>query len=86
MSVVTQSTRGWVLDARSLIDQGYSRCTQWKGGKNTHLTCCFKKQCFQISKGYYSATISAPAEGGDTELQQKDKPTKVKLQSLVFIC
>ncbi|CAK6970218.1 N(6)-adenine-specific methyltransferase METTL4 isoform X2 [Scomber scombrus] len=77
MSVVAQSTRGWVLDARSLIDEGYSPCTRRKGETNTHLTCFFKKQCFHISKSHYRETVSAAAEGGDTELLQKDdKPTK----------
>ncbi|XP_053198141.1 uncharacterized protein LOC128382169, partial [Scomber japonicus] len=77
MSVVAQSTRGWVLDARSLIDEGYSACTRRKGETNINLTCCFKKRCFQMSKSYYRETVSAAAEGGDTELLQKDdKPTK----------
>ncbi|XP_044196288.1 N(6)-adenine-specific methyltransferase METTL4 isoform X1 [Thunnus albacares] len=77
MSVVAQSTQGCVLNARALIDRGYSRCTRWKGEKNTHVTCCFKRQCFQISKSHYNLNASAAVDAGNTEMLQKaDKTSK----------
>ncbi|XP_018549174.1 N(6)-adenine-specific methyltransferase METTL4 isoform X2 [Lates calcarifer] len=77
MAVVVRSGQGWVLDARSLIDQGYSRCIQWRNGEKSHVKCCFKRQCFQISKSYYGVNVGAAVDGGNTEmLQNINKPSK----------
>nr|QNQ79773.1 mettl4 [Siniperca chuatsi] len=77
MSVVVQNTQGWVLDAGSLIDQGYSRCIRFKDNQKSHVRCRFKGQCFQILKSHYSARTSAAVDRGNTDMLQKtDKPTK----------
>ncbi|KAM7390301.1 hypothetical protein PAMA_008463 [Pampus argenteus] len=76
MSVVTQSTRGCVLDARALIDQGYSRCARWKGANKTHVTCRFKRRCFQVSKSHYGDNTGAAVDGNTEMLQKADKPPK----------
>lgn len=77
MSVVVLNTQGWVLDAHSLIDQGYSRCIRLKIYKS-HLKCRFKRQCFQTVKSHYSVTASAAVGGGSSDILQKtDKPSKV---------
>ncbi|KAM7369793.1 hypothetical protein PAMP_011084 [Pampus punctatissimus] len=76
MSVVTRGTRGCVLDARALIDQGYSRCARWKGAKKAHVTCCFKMQCFQVSKSHYGDNTRAAVDGNTDMLQKADKPSK----------
>lgn len=79
MSVLVQSTQGCVLDALSLIDQGYLRCIRWRGAQKSHARCCFKRQCYQVLKSYYTVTASAsPHEGNTDMLQRNDKPTKVK--------
>lgn len=76
MSVVFENTKGCVLDPRSLIDRGYSRCIRWRDDQKSHVKCCFKRQCFQITKSHYSVTMDA----GNAELVQKTdfKPAKVK--------
>ncbi|XP_070784535.1 N(6)-adenine-specific methyltransferase METTL4 [Enoplosus armatus] len=77
MSVVVQNTQGWVLDACSLIDQGYSPCVRFKDNQKSHVRCRFKRQCFQILKSHYSVSASAAVDGGNTDMLQKtDKPPK----------
>ncbi|XP_011606311.2 methyltransferase-like protein 4 [Takifugu rubripes] len=71
MSVVAQHTEGWVLDAGSLIDRGCSRCIRFKDHKQTSVSCHFKKQCFNVYKGYGSVNSSAAANGGNTDVLQK---------------
>ncbi|XP_042366538.1 N(6)-adenine-specific methyltransferase METTL4 [Plectropomus leopardus] len=76
MSVVVVNTRGWVLDARALIDQGYSRCIRLRDdNQKLHVKCLFKRHCFQILKSHYSE--SAAVDGGNADVLQKaDKPSK----------
>ncbi|XP_037613573.1 N(6)-adenine-specific methyltransferase METTL4 [Sebastes umbrosus] len=75
MSVVVQNKQGSVLDARSLIDQGYSRCIRLRDSK--HVRCCFKRQCFQVLSSHYSVSSSAAVEAGNKDVLQKtDKPPK----------
>ncbi|KAF1373131.1 hypothetical protein PFLUV_G00257140 [Perca fluviatilis] len=76
MAVVVLNTQGWVLDARSLIDQGYSRCIRFiNNNQKSHINCLFKRQCFQNVKSHYSA--SDAVDGGNTDMLQKtDKPSK----------
>lgn len=82
MSVVAHNTAGWVLDAGSLIDRGYSRCTRVKDHQQTSASCRFKKQCFSVCKGYGSVNSSAAANGGNADVLHKtDKLPKVKLAS-----
>lgn len=70
MSVVAQSALGWVLDARSLIDQSYSRCTRWTEKKDTSLVkCSFKRQCFQMLKSHFSVKCAAASK--DAEMSRK---------------
>ncbi|XP_059182786.1 N(6)-adenine-specific methyltransferase METTL4 isoform X2 [Centropristis striata] len=80
MSVVVESTQGWVLDARSLIDQGYSRCIRLRNHNNqkSHVKCRFKRQCFQVLKSHCNVSASAAAvEGGNADMLQKtDKQSK----------
>ncbi|XP_031705701.1 N(6)-adenine-specific DNA methyltransferase METTL4 isoform X2 [Anarrhichthys ocellatus] len=77
MSVVVRSTRGWVLDARSLIDEGYSRCLRLRDNQKSHVKCRFKSQCFQILKSHYSVSASAAVDEGSTDMLQKtDKASK----------
>ncbi|KAF3703697.1 Methyltransferase-like protein 4 [Channa argus] len=77
MSVVVQNSRGWVLDARSLIDQGCERCVRYKDNYKSHVKCCFKKQCFQILQSHYSVNASAVLENGNEGVVQKTvKPSK----------
>lgn len=78
MSVLVQSSHGWVLDARSFIDQGYTRCIRCKNNQKSRVKCCFKRQYFYIVKSHNSVNKSAAADGGNTEpLQKTDKPPKV---------
>ncbi|KAM3843328.1 N(6)-adenine-specific methyltransferase METTL4 [Diretmus argenteus] len=58
MAVVFENTTGWVLDACSLIDRGHSRCIQWREGQQSHIKCCFKRQCFEVLKSHFSAESS----------------------------
>ncbi|XP_049912022.1 N(6)-adenine-specific methyltransferase METTL4 [Epinephelus moara] len=78
MSVVAVCTRGWVVDARSLIDRGYSRCIRLTDkNQKTHVKCRFKRQCFQILTSHYSERASAALDGGNTDtLQRADRPSK----------
>lgn len=79
MSVVVHNTEGWVLDACSLINQGYSRCVRFKDHKQTNVRGSFKKQCFNVLKSYCSVNKSAVSVGGNASVLQKtDKPSKVK--------
>ncbi|KAF0024927.1 hypothetical protein F2P81_021808 [Scophthalmus maximus] len=71
MAVVVQSSRGWVLDACSLIDQEYSRCIRWRDNQKSHIKCHFKRQCFQISKSHDSVKATATVDGGNSDMQQK---------------
>lgn len=77
MSVLVQSSQGWALDARSLIDQGYPRCIRFKDQQKSHVKCRFKRQCFQILKSHYSVSARAAVGGGNTDMLKTDKPTKV---------
>lgn len=87
MSVKVDNTEGWVLDAGSLIDRGYSRCIRFKDHKKTFIKCHFKKQCFNVCKSYGFVSSSAAADGGNTDVLQKtDKPTKVKLSFRQRLC
>ncbi|KAJ0059717.1 hypothetical protein NL108_011192, partial [Boleophthalmus pectinirostris] len=54
MAVVAQNASGWVLDARSLFAQSYSRCIWGTGGHKTLVTCTFKSQCFQTERSHVS--------------------------------
>ncbi|TDG97436.1 hypothetical protein EPR50_G00225630 [Perca flavescens] len=76
MAVVVLNTQGWVLDARSLIDQGYSRCIRFRNNnQKSHIKCLFKRQCFQNVNSHYSA--SDAVDGGNTDMLQKtEKPSK----------
>ncbi|XP_034718484.1 N(6)-adenine-specific methyltransferase METTL4 [Etheostoma cragini] len=76
MAVVVLDTRGWVLDARSLIDQGCSRCIRFiNNNQKSYIKCLFKMQCFENVKSHYSA--SDAVKGGNTDMLQKtDKPSK----------
>lgn len=78
MSVVAVCTRGWVVDARSLIDRGYSRCIRLTDTNHkTHVKCRFKRQCFQILTSHYSERASVAVDGGNTDtLQRADRPSK----------
>ncbi|XP_030254399.1 methyltransferase-like protein 4 isoform X2 [Sparus aurata] len=77
MSVLVQSSHGWVLDARSFIDQGYTRCIRCKNNQKSRVKCCFKRQYYYIVKSHNSVNKSAAADGGNTEpLQKTDKPPK----------
>ncbi|XP_068438145.1 N(6)-adenine-specific methyltransferase METTL4 [Clinocottus analis] len=76
MSAVVRDTWGWVLDARALIDQGYSRCIQLRDNKS-HLKCRFKRRCFQVLKSHYTVSASAAVDEGHTDMLHKtDKPSK----------
>ncbi|XP_051266583.1 N(6)-adenine-specific methyltransferase METTL4 [Dicentrarchus labrax] len=77
MSAVVEDRHGWVLDSRSLIDEGYSRCVRFKDAHKSVVKCRFKKQCFQMLRSHYDVSVSAAADGGNTGvLQKKDKPGK----------
>uniref|UniRef100_A0A3Q3AS12 Methyltransferase 4, N6-adenosine n=1 Tax=Kryptolebias marmoratus TaxID=37003 RepID=A0A3Q3AS12_KRYMA len=54
MSVVFQSSSGWVLDSLSLINRGYQQCIRWADSDKSHVKCCFKWRCFQILKSRYN--------------------------------
>ena len=79
MSVLVQSSHGWVLDARPLIDQGYTRCIRCKDSQKSRVKCCFKRQYFHIVKSHNSVNKSAVVDdGANTDpLQKTDKPPKV---------
>ncbi|XP_069552444.1 N(6)-adenine-specific methyltransferase METTL4 [Brachyistius frenatus] len=77
MAVVLQSSPGWVLEARSLIDRGYARCIRWRDKEKSHVQCSFKRQCFQVSKSRCSVTAGAAVNGANADMLQKtDKPSK----------
>ncbi|XP_072234935.1 N(6)-adenine-specific methyltransferase METTL4 [Leuresthes tenuis] len=77
MSVLFQSSSGWVLDAHSLIDQSNARCVRWADKHKSRVKCSFKKQCFQILKSHYCQSASTDVDGGNAEVLQKtDKPSK----------
>ncbi|XP_028288427.1 methyltransferase-like protein 4 isoform X2 [Parambassis ranga] len=70
MSVLLQSSRGCVLDARSLTDQCYSQCIRWTDNRESHVECSFQKRCFQTLKSYFSVGAGAAMDGGS-----RDQPT-----------
>ncbi|KAM3593097.1 uncharacterized protein V6R79_005982 [Siganus canaliculatus] len=77
MSVVVQKSQGWVLDACSLIDSGYSPCIRFEDRRRSRVKCLFKRQCFHVLKSHFSLNASAAPDGGETDLLQKtDKPAK----------
>ncbi|XP_034026818.1 N(6)-adenine-specific DNA methyltransferase METTL4 [Thalassophryne amazonica] len=79
MSVVVHDTHGFVLDARALIDQGYSRCVRWTENLKSYVKCRFKSQYFQLLKSYYNTSISSAVDKGKTDIfQEADLPRKVK--------
>lgn len=81
MSVVVQNSHGWFVDARSLIDRGYSRCIRWSDNKKSHVKCCFKKQCFRSLKRYENVNYSASLAGGDTSKLSKVNPAPESVTS-----
>uniref|UniRef100_A0A3Q3VPC5 Uncharacterized protein n=1 Tax=Mola mola TaxID=94237 RepID=A0A3Q3VPC5_MOLML len=85
MSVLVQSTGGWVLDARALIDGGYTRCTRFQDDRQSRVKCTFKRQCFYMSRSYCGVNIGAAADGGSGRTVQKtEKPAKVKIRSVIL--
>ncbi|XP_043960313.1 N(6)-adenine-specific methyltransferase METTL4 isoform X2 [Gambusia affinis] len=76
MSVVLQSSSGWVLDSQSLIDRGYTRCITWRGHQKSHVKCNFKRQCFHILKSHYN--ISGRVDGGHSVMTQKTEKSAKK--------
>ncbi|XP_054893151.1 N(6)-adenine-specific methyltransferase METTL4 [Poeciliopsis prolifica] len=76
MSVVLQSSSGWVLDSQALIDRGYTSCTSWTGHHKSHVKCNFKRQCFHISKSHYN--MSGGGDGGLTVMTQKTEKSAKK--------
>ncbi|KAI3355341.1 hypothetical protein L3Q82_018193, partial [Scortum barcoo] len=72
MSVLVQSSRGSVLDAASLIDQGYRRCFRLQDQQKSRVRCCFKRRCFQGVKSHCGAAV----DGGGTDGVKTDKPAK----------
>ncbi|XP_068566076.1 N(6)-adenine-specific methyltransferase METTL4 isoform X2 [Cebidichthys violaceus] len=84
MSVVVGSAQGWVLDARSLIDRGYSRCLRLRdNNQKSHVKCRFKRQCFQMLKSHYSVSASAAVDEGNTDVLQETDPAS-KIRSVVL--
>lgn len=75
MSVVVQSSPGWVLDSPSLTDRGYQRCVRW--ADKAHVKCSFKRRCFQVIKSHFNLSDGAVVEGEHADLLQ-NKPSKVK--------
>ncbi|KAM8822733.1 N(6)-adenine-specific methyltransferase METTL4 [Spinachia spinachia] len=77
MSVVVGGTRGWVLDARALVDRGYGRCRRPGGGERTsRWTGRFKKRCFQGSQGHGGGGAPDGDEGSADVLRKTDKTSK----------
>ncbi|KAF6737678.1 Methyltransferase-like protein 4 [Oryzias melastigma] len=78
MSVVFQSSPGWVLNALPLINASYQRCVRiGNDGSNLQLKCTFNRQYFQISKSYYNQSPSAAPDGGKADIfQAADKQSK----------
>ncbi|XP_017261904.1 N(6)-adenine-specific methyltransferase METTL4 isoform X2 [Kryptolebias marmoratus] len=77
MSVVFQSSSGWVLDSLSLINRGYQQCIRWADSDKSHVKCCFKWRCFQILKSRYNLSGGAAVEGEHSDVLHKtDKPSK----------
>lgn len=74
MSVVVQSSPGWVLDSSSLVDRGYQRCIRW--ADRAHVKCSFKRRCFQVIKSHFNLSDGAAVEEHAHLLQ--NKPSKVK--------
>ncbi|XP_057681008.1 N(6)-adenine-specific methyltransferase METTL4 isoform X1 [Corythoichthys intestinalis] len=52
MSLVIEDTHGWLLDACSLIDQGYTSCFRRRSELQSEMVGRFKKQYFRILKSY----------------------------------
>nr|XP_019943107.1 PREDICTED: methyltransferase-like protein 4 [Paralichthys olivaceus] len=73
MSVLVQSEHGCVLDSRSLIDQGLARCIRWEHGRQSHVKCRFRSQCFQMFRSHGAAAVDA---GHVDMLQKANKPPK----------
>lgn len=66
------------MDACSLINQGCSPCIRWMDNQQSHVKCCFKRQCFHILKSHYSVNVTAAVGGGNAGMSQKThKPSKV---------
>lgn len=79
MSVLVQTSQGWLLDPGSLLDRGYSPCVRFKDHKKTFVKCHFKKQCFNVCQSYVGVSSSNVApDGGSADVLQKAEPlTKV---------
>ncbi|XP_068604260.1 N(6)-adenine-specific methyltransferase METTL4 [Brachionichthys hirsutus] len=71
MSVVCENSRGWVLDSRSLIDQGYSHCIRSEDDRKSSVQCRFKEQCFRVLKSHICVAPSACVDGGNTDTVHK---------------
>nr|XP_046226940.1 N(6)-adenine-specific methyltransferase METTL4 [Scatophagus argus] len=82
MSVVFQSSHGWVLDACSLIDEGYSPCVRFKDNRKSPVKCRFKRQCFHIAKSHCGVNDAAAGGGNADMLQKTDKPSKKRKHKL----
>ncbi|XP_020791392.2 N(6)-adenine-specific methyltransferase METTL4 [Boleophthalmus pectinirostris] len=83
MAVVAQNASGWVLDARSLFAQSYSRCIWGTGGHKTLVTCTFKSQCFQTERSHVSDKGEAGRAGNvDVISTRHDKKRKRKCTEL----
>lgn len=86
MSAVFEDSRGFVLDPRGLIDQGYRRCIRFKDNQKSHVKCRFKKRCFQVLKGHYGVSAGDDVHGGNMDVLQKtDKPSKVHMEYIMDI-
>lgn len=83
MSVLAQSALGWLVDARSFIDQSYVRCIRWtEKQKSTIVWCGFKRQCFQIAKSHLDVKCGAASAinaNVSKKLAQKRKRKHIEL-------
>ncbi|XP_060730158.1 N(6)-adenine-specific methyltransferase METTL4 [Tachysurus vachellii] len=89
MSVLRSNERGWLLDACSLINEGFEQCYSVNKG---HFTCYFNKQCFNVLKPYIvnksggDCMVGALSNterhaAGDTRIELKNRKKRKRKRS-----
>uniref|UniRef100_A0A8C6TYB0 Methyltransferase like 4 n=1 Tax=Neogobius melanostomus TaxID=47308 RepID=A0A8C6TYB0_9GOBI len=78
MSVVFQSSLGWVVDPCSLIDQSYSRCIRWSEKHKEPVQCNFKRQCFKTIISHINEKKCEAVNAGNVVISCKQAKNSIK--------
>lgn len=85
MSVVCCNSWGWLLDSSAHIDEDFQRCVCYNEAngleENTHFTCCFKRQYFNILMPHMQQSTAMSGFPLDSGKHDSAEHEKIELQT-----